>query len=85
VTSAAIQQELERLGDVDRDPRATLYRCHLEALLGAARLRETIDRAERWYAQREDELRRFDQRATRTVRRLVVDARVRPSLAWSWP
>jgi len=89
VTIATLQRELSRLGDGaddDRgDPRATLHRCHLEALLCAARLHEAIDRAERWYLQREATLRRFDERATATVRQLVSDARVRPSLAWSSP
>jgi hypothetical protein len=86
VTSVAIQHTLDRLEDVVQsdhpDPRATLYRRHLEALLCAARLQEAIAQAERWYAQRENDLRRFDQRATATVRQLVSDARVRPSLAW---
>jgi hypothetical protein len=89
VTSAILQQELDRLGTVAgddrRDPRVTLHRRHLEALLCAARLHEAIDRAERWYAQREATLRRFDQRATATVRQLVSNAQVRPSLAWSSP
>jgi hypothetical protein len=86
VTSVAIQHALDRLEDAQGDhpdPRATLYRRHLEALLCAARLHEVIARAERWYAQREEDLLRFDQRATATVRQLVSDARVRPSLGWS--
>jgi hypothetical protein len=89
VTTAAIQRQLDRLPDVAHSDRggakATLSRRHLEALLCAARLNEAIDRADRWYAQREDDLRRFDHRATATVRQLVIDARVRPSLAWSSP
>jgi hypothetical protein len=87
VTSATIQRELDRLGPVadgDREnPRATVHRCHLETLLCAARLREAIDIAERWYARREAHLRRFDDRATATVKQLVSESRVRPSLAWS--
>jgi hypothetical protein len=51
--------------------------------LHAARLHEAINRAERWYAEREAELWRFDQRATATVRRLVSAGRVNSSLAWS--
>jgi hypothetical protein len=89
VTSVAIQHTLDRLEEVAErdhpDPRATLYRVHLEALLCAARLREAIARAERWYAQREDDLHHFDQRATATVRQLVSESRVRPSLAWPSP
>jgi hypothetical protein len=88
VTSAAIQHEIDRLGDVSDDRtelRASVYRRHLEVLLCAARLHEAIASAERWYAQREADLSRFDQRATATVRQLVSDARVRPSLAWSSP
>lgn len=87
MTSVAIQHTLDRLDDIARsdhpDRRATVYRRHLEALLCAARLQEAIVQAERWYAQRENDLRRFDERATATVRQLVSDARVRPSLAWS--
>jgi hypothetical protein len=87
VTIAAIQRELDRLGDRadddPQDPRAAVPRCHLQALLCAARLSEAIERAERWYAQREATLRRFDQRATATVRQLVIEARVEPSLTWS--
>lgn len=88
LTTAAIRHELDRLSRVDvaegaDGTRATLYRRHLETMLCATRLQEAIDRAERWYAQRADEPRRFDRRATATVRQLVADARVRPSLAWS--
>ena len=89
VTSAATQLEVDRLTDVadaDHDgARATLYRSHLQALLCAARLNDAIDRAERWYSQRADHLLCFDQRSAATVRRLVAEARVRPSLAWSSP
>jgi len=84
VTIATIQEALDRLEDAG-DVRAALYRCHLDALLCAAHLREAIDRAERWYEQREADLRNFDRRATATVRQLVSDAGVRPSLAWSSP
>jgi len=85
VTVSAIRHELDRLPDVDQagGARAILYRRHLEARVCAARLQEAIDDAELWYAQREDELRRFDRRAAATVRRLVSEARVRPTLTWS--
>jgi hypothetical protein len=87
VTTAVIQQQLDRLPDVaesDRDrAKATLSRRHLEALLCAARLTEAIERAEQWYAEREEDLRRFDRRAAATVRQLVIDARVRSSFVWS--
>jgi hypothetical protein len=83
VTTAAIQEELDRLEPSPTGARAALYRRHLEALLCAARLHEAIDRAERWYARREETLVRFDKRATATVRQLVADARVRPSLTWA--
>ena len=88
MTTAAIRHELDRLSHVEvadgtDATRATLYRRHLETMLCAARLQEAIERAERWYAQRADELRSFDRRVTATVRQLVADAQVRPSLAWS--
>jgi hypothetical protein len=85
VTDPAIRHELDRLPEADQagGARAILHRRHLEAMLCAARLQEAIAGAERWYAQREDELRQFDRRATATVWRLVADDRVRPSLAWS--
>ncbi len=83
MSTAKIQHELDRLDESPADARATLYRRHLESLLCAARLHEAIDRAERWYARREDTLVRFDQRATATVRQLVAESRVRPSLAWA--
>ena len=79
VTSVVIQRELERVADA---PGATLHKCRLERMLCAALLQEALDAAERWYARREATLCRFDRRATATVRRLVGDARVRPSLAW---
>ena len=82
MTIEAIQHELDRLPDAD-DARATLHRRHLEALLAAARLQEAIDRAERWYARREEKLHRLDRLARATVGWLVADARVRPSLAWA--
>jgi hypothetical protein len=89
VIATVIQAEIDKLGDLadggHGDLRAVWYRWHLEALLCTARLNEAIERAEQWYAQREDELRRFDRRATATVRQLVSDARVRPSLTWSSP
>jgi hypothetical protein len=85
VTVAVIQHELDLLSgiQVDDGARAILYRRHLETMLCAARLQEAVDRAERWYERRADVLRRFDRRATATVHRLVADARVQPSLAWS--
>jgi hypothetical protein len=82
VTTVAIQHALDHLGDDDR-PRVTAHRRHLEALLCAAALQEAIRRAEFWYAERENELRLFDRRAAQTVWQLVVEARVRPSLAWA--
>jgi hypothetical protein len=83
VTAAAIQHELDRLPDVGDGARAIGYRQHLEAVLCAALLQEALDRAERWYERRADRLRSFDRRATATVQRLVADAQVQPSLAWS--
>jgi hypothetical protein len=85
VTTTALQHELDRLSgtDIADRPLATFYRRHLEAMLCAAQLQEAIDRAERWYEQRAEMLRSFDRRATATVRHLVADARVQPSLAWS--
>ena len=82
MTTEAIQRELDRLPEA-ADARATLDRRHLETLLCAARLQEAIDQAERWYVRREQTLRRFDRRAAVIVGRLVADARVRPSLAWT--
>ena len=79
MTSVAIQRELDRLADT---PGATLHKCRLERMLWACLLQEALDAAERWYVRREATLCRFDRRATATVRRLVGDARVRPSLAW---
>ena len=88
MTASAIQQQLDRLPTVAEPDgggcaKATLSRRHLEALLCAARLNEAIERSDRWYAQREADLRLFDRRAAATVRQLVIDARVRPSLVWS--
>ena len=85
MTSAVIQHELDLLSGihVGDGARAVVYRRHLEAMLCAARLQEALDRAERWYERRADALRSFDRRATTTVQRLVADARVQPSLAWS--
>jgi hypothetical protein len=70
---------------IDRlsEARATARRRHLETMRCAALLQEAVDRAERWYARRADVLRRFDRSATASVRHLVADARVQPSLAWS--
>jgi hypothetical protein len=48
VTTEALQHELDRR--------------HLETMLCAARLREAIHDAERWYARREQRLRQFDAR-----------------------
>ena len=54
-----------------------------KAMLCAVRLQVALDRAERWYERRADALRSFDRRATATVQRLVAEARVQPSLAWT--
>ena len=85
MTAAVIQHELDLLPaiHVGDGARAILHRRHLEAMLCAARLQEALDRAEQWYERRADALRSFDRRATATVQRLVADARVQPSLAWS--
>jgi hypothetical protein len=85
VTAAVIQHELDLLSGihVGDGARAVVHRRHLEAILCAARLEEALDRAERWYERRADVLRNFDRRATASVHRLVADARVQPSLAWS--
>ena len=80
MTTAAIQRELDRLAD---GPGTALCRCRFERMLCARRLQEALDAAERWYARREATRHRFSRRATTTVRRLVADARVRPSLAWA--
>jgi hypothetical protein len=69
VSTEAIQHELDRIPDTG-SASVALRRCHLETLLCAARLQEAIDRAERWYARREEDLRRFERRMTATARRL---------------
>ena len=85
MSAAVIQHELDLLSGIrpGDGARAIVYRRHLEAMLCAARLQEALDHAERWYGRRADALRNFDRRATATVQRLVADARVQPSLAWS--
>ena len=85
MTSAVIQHELDLLSGnpVGDGTRAMVYRRHLETMLCTARLQEALERAERWYERRADGLHTFDRRATATVRRLVADARVQSSLAWS--
>jgi hypothetical protein len=85
VTAAVIQHELDLLPAIHADDgaRAVLHHRHLEAMLCAARLQEALDRAEQWYERRADALRNLDRRATATVQRLVAEARVEPTLAWS--
>jgi hypothetical protein len=79
---ALLERRLHELDSHEPVARDEVARRHLEYRLSLALLMSAIERAERWYLSREQELISFDRRASATVSSLVREHRISPTIAW---